>query len=365
MKKLVILLCAVMLLLCSNAFAKVVTVTGVGASQTEAQNDAMRVAVEQAVGSLIDSQTIVDKSMVLEDNIYATSKGFVQSVDIVSTQRTPDGGYRVIANVDVDTNPNSKLMNELTRLQVIQVNMRNAKIAVVIPEEHIRYRIPDPAGETAVVKKFLEAGFQNIIDISRDRLTYNQPFNMNEAQLQNFAQSMQADILVVGQAFSEGAGDVGQFINGRRTNVVSCKARVEAKMYIARTGQIIAADGTYGAGVDITEAIAAKKALADAGEKMGDYLVEQVLNMYSGNRQQMEMTVIANGISDINTVKLGLNGVPGVKNVAFNNYSNGRGVLSIQYSGAPQTLFKHLQENVDINLELTESTFNTITVKVR
>lgn len=365
MKKLVILLCAVMLLLCSNAFAKVVTVTGVGASQTEAQNDAMRVAVEQAVGSLIDSQTIVDKSMVLEDNIYATSKGFVQSVDIVSTQRTPDGSYRVTANVDVDTNPNSKLMNELTRLQVIQVNMRNAKIAVVIPEEHIRYRIPDPAGETAVVKKFLEAGFQNIIDISRDRLTYNQPFNMNEAQLQNFAQSMQADILVVGQAFSEGAGDVGQFINGRRTNVVSCKARVEAKMYIARTGQIIAADGTYGAGVDITEAIAAKKALADAGEKMGDYLVEQVLNMYSGNRQQMEMTVIANGISDINTVKLGLNGVPGVKNVAFNNYSNGRGVLSIQYSGSPQTLFKHLQENVELNLELTESTFNTITVKVR
>ena len=188
---------------------------------------------------------------------------------------------------------------------------------------------------------------------------------MNEAQLQNFAQSMQADILVVGQAFSEGAGDVGQFINGRRTNVVSCKARVEAKMYIARTGQIIAADGTYGAGVDITEAIAAKKALADAGEKMGDYLVEQVLNMYSGNRQQMEMTVIANGISDINTVKLGLNGIPGVKNVAFNNYSNGRGVLSIQYSGSPQTLFKHLQENVELNLELTESTFNTITVKVR
>lgn len=345
MKKLVILLCAVMMLLCSSAFAKVVTVTGVGASQTEAQNDAMRVAVEQAVGSLIDSQTIVDKSMVLEDNIYATSKGFVQSVDIVSTQRTADGGYRVTANV--------------------QVNMRNAKIAVVIPEEHIRYRIPDPAGETAVVKKFLEAGFQNIIDISKDRLTYNQPFNMNEAQLQNFAQSMQADILVVGQAFSEGAGDIGQFINGRRTNVVSCKARVEAKMYIARTGQIIAADGTYGAGVDITEAIAAKKALADAGEKMGDYLVEQVLNMYSGNRQQMEMTVIANGISDINTVKLGLNGVPGVKNVAFNNYSNGRGMLSIQYSGSPQTLFKHLQENVELNLELTESTFNTITVKVR
>lgn len=365
MRKLVLLLLALLLFVCSSAFAKVVTVTGVGASQTEAQNDAMRVAVEQAVGSLIDSQTIVDKSVVLEDNIYATSQGFVQKVDIVSTQRTADGGYRVTANVYVDTNPNSRLMNELTRLKVIQVNMRNAKIAVVIPEEHIKYRIPDPAGETAVIKKFLASGFTNIIDISKERLTYNQPFNLNADQLQHFAQTMQADILVVGQAFSEGAGDVGQFFNGKRTNVVSCKARVEAKMYIARTGQIIAADGTYGAGVDITESIAAKKALADAGAKMGDYLVEQVLNTYSGNRQQVEMTVIANGINDINAVKLALNGVPGVKNVTFNNYSNGHGVLVIQYSGAPQTLFAHLQNNVDLNLELQESTFNTLTVMVK
>lgn len=87
--------------------------------------------------------------------------------------------------------------------------------------------------------------------------------------------------------------------------------------------------------------------------------------MYSSNRQQLEMTVIANGINDINTVKLGLNGIPGVKNVTFNNYSGGRGVLGIQYSGSPQTLFAHLQNNVDLNLELQESTFNTITVVVR
>lgn len=53
MKKLMMLLLAALLLITSSAFAKVVTVTGVGATQTEAQNDAMRVAVEQAVGSLI------------------------------------------------------------------------------------------------------------------------------------------------------------------------------------------------------------------------------------------------------------------------------------------------------------------------
>jgi len=54
----------------------------------------------------------------------------------------------------------------------------------------------------------------------------------------------------------------------------------------------------------------------------------------------------------------------GVKNVTFNNYNNGRGVISLQYSGAPQTLFARLQQNMDYNLQLEESTFNTLTIVV-
>lgn len=253
-----------------------------------------------------------------------------------------------------------------------QTLMRDTKIAVVIPEVHLRRRLIDPAGETAVIKKFLEAGFQNVIDISEKRWDYNQPEYMTADELQELASSFQADILVVGEAFSEYVGDVNQFLPSRsryhagpRTGVVSCRARLEAKMYIARTGQIIATEGTYGSGADIAEAIAAKKALAQAGEKMGDYLVGQLLGAYGVSRQGFELTVIANSINDVNRVKRALLNVQGVTGATLNSYSNNRATISVKYAGSPTDLYTRLQRETDVDLELRESTPNSMIVEVR
>lgn len=370
MRKVVGAILACLLLAGTTSMAQEVTVNGYGTTQNEAERDAMRNGVEQVAGSLVNSETDTHNFELVRDEIHTTTGGYVKNCRVINSFQNADGMYQVTAVVDVDTQPDSKLMSKLMQHKVADVNMRDAKIAVMIPEMHLRYRIPDPAGETAVVKKFLEAGFQNMIDMSNRRYNYNQPQYMNQEQLRDLAQSMQADILVVGEAFSEGAGDVAQFLPKQRyrrpnTGIVSCRARVEAKMYIARTGQIIAADGAYGSGADITESIASKKALAQAGAKMGDYLVGQLMNNYSGNRQAFEVVVIANSVNDINRVKNVLGTLPGVNGVNFNNYANGRGVLSIKYTGSAPNLFELLQRNTDMDLDLESSSFNAMTVRVR
>ena len=341
------------------ASAQQVTATGYGSTAAEAENDALRTAVENVVGTLLDAQTIVDKNTVLQDEIYTSSRGFIRHYDVLRTQQTAAGAWSVTVAADVDSEPDSKLMDALTRERLIAVNMRNAKIAVILDASNA-----SGSGESAVVDSFLQAGFQNIVDISNARRLYNQPYYMDASQLQSLAQSLRADILLVGQAYSDCSGDVGQFIGGRHTGILSCQARIAAKMYIARTGQVLAAHSTEGAGADITEAVAAGKALTAAGNAMGEYMVQQLLDRYSGNRQQLELTVLANSLQEINTVKQALASLQGVKNVTFNNYNNGRGVISLQYSGAPQTLFALLQQNMDYNLQLEESTFNTLTIVV-
>lgn len=341
------------------ASAQQVTATGYGSTAAEAENDALRAAVENVVGTLLDAQTIVDKNTVLQDEIYTSSRGFIRHYDVLRTQQTAAGAWSVTVAADVDSEPDSKLMDALTRERLIAVNMRNAKIAVILDASNA-----SGSGESAVVDSFLQAGFQNIVDISNARRLYNQPYYMDASQLQSLAQSLRADILLVGQAYSDCSGDVGQFIGGRHTGILSCQARIAAKMYIARTGQVLAAHSTEGAGADITEAVAAGKALTAAGNAMGEYMVQQLLDRYSGNRQQLELTVLANSLQEINTVKQALASLQGVKNVTFNNYNNGRGVISLQYSGAPQTLFALLQQNMDYNLQLEESTFNTLTIVV-
>ena len=364
MRKLIALLVLVLSFgITCNVFAKNVTVTGVGSTAVEAENDALRMAVENTLGVLVDSQTLVDKNIVVEDTIYANSKGFVSDYKVLSKKQDYNG-WKVTIDAIVDTNPDSKLMSELTRLGLIDNVLRNPKIAIMMEEKHINYRIPNATSEIAITNKFIESGFDNMLDINKERVMYNNPYAMNAEELDNIARSMQADILIVGQAFSERAGDVGKFIPGNigRTGVKSCRARIEAKMYIARTGQIIAANGFNAGGADTTEAVAAKVALQNAGEQIGEYLVEKLLGFAAGNRKQLEVVVLASDFNKMNGVKSALASLYGVKNAQIASYSNGRAVIRVQYGGAPQTLYNLLQESGECNVELRSATYNTLTV---
>ena len=355
------LLVALLIICSAVAMANRVTVTGEGTTAAEAENEALRTAVEQAVGVLVDSQTLVEKNIVLQDQIYTQSRGFVTNYTVTNRQQM-SGTWRVTIDATVDTEPNSKLMNELTRLGIIDVQLRNPRIAVCIPETHISHRIPDPAGETAIIKALIDAGFSNVVAV---QVSENNPLNMNATSLGRTAQEFGVDIVIVGEAFSEDGGDPAQYLpGGKSSGLRACRARVEAKMYIAKTGQIIAADGKYGSGVDNLENIAAKKALATAGKSMGEYFVAQITSLYL-SRQDVKVIVYGSDFSKIKRVQTTIERVPGVKGSNLAEYGGGKGVYSVKYNGAPQTLWERMQDVTSDNLDLVEITYNTVTVRVR
>ena len=364
MRKIFAMAVVLLILFTGSAFAKNVTVTGQGATASDAENDALRMAVEKTLGVLVDSQTLVQNSMVINDQIYTQSRGFITNYEVTSRQQTPYG-WQVTINADVDDNPNSKLMSELTRLGIIDTRLRNPRIAVYVPESHIQYRIPDPAGETAIVKALTEAGFSNVTEVG-SRLSVSKPMNMNTAQMTQAANQLGVDIMIVGEAFSEGLGDAAQWLPGNQTSKMqSCRARLEAKMFIVKTGQIIAADGKYGSAIDSSESLAAKKALASAGQQMGEYFIEQLMTLGSGNRQSMQVVVIGSDFTKINRVQAALAQVRNVSNVNLSSYQGGKGVFTINYSGSPQTLFNELQSIADIDLTLKSIDYNVLNIIVR
>ncbi|MBR1645556.1 MAG: hypothetical protein IJ685_02140 [Selenomonadaceae bacterium] len=363
MKRFAAIIFSLLIIFSATAFAKNVTVTGTGMTPSDAENDALRLAVENTLGVLVDSETLVQNSMLIRDQIYTQSRGFVTDYSVVNREQVA-GSWRVTINATVDDQPNSKLMNELTRLGIINVQLRNPKIAVYVPESHIQYRVPDPAGETAIVKALINAGFSNVTEVGA-RLNVPNPLKMSAAQMSQAAQQFGADIMIVGEAFSEGVGDPAQWLPGKQsTNMQACRARVEAKMFIVRTGQIIAADGKYGSTYDNSQAVASKKALAAAGQQMGEYFVEQITGMYT-SQQNVEVVVYAADFSKINLVQSALGQVNRVKNVNLSTYENGRAVFSVQYGGSPQTLFNELQALMTVDLSLQSITYNTLTISVR
>ena len=181
--------------------------------------------------------------------------------------------------------------------------------------------------------------------------------------MENIARSRNVDILIVGEAFSEGVGDVGKFLpSGGNTGIVSCKARLEAKIFIAKTGQIISAKGTYGTAADLTEYIAGKKALENAGEQMGDYIVEKLLNYGSSTRQNLEVVVAASDFNKINVINSAMQKIRGVESSMVTDYNNGKATLSVKYSGTPQSLFNQLNQAVNFNINLQSLSYNTLNI---
>ncbi|MBR4905108.1 MAG: hypothetical protein IKZ53_10610 [Selenomonadaceae bacterium] len=363
MKKFAVIIFALMMIICAEASAKNVTVTGTGITPSEAENDALRAAIEDAVGLFVDSETLVQNSMLINDQIYMNSRGFVNDYVVLSREQIPNG-WRVTINATVDDQPDSKLMNELTRLGLINVRLRNPKIAVYVPEQHLNYSVNGSGGETAIVKILLNAGFSNVVEVGTG-LNYQSPMAMNVAQMKQAAEKFGADIMIVGESFSEGVGDLGNYLPGNQvTNMQACRARVEAKMFIVKTGQVIAADGKYGSAYDNSQAIAAKKALTSAGEQMGNYFVEQITGMYT-SRQAVEVIVYGADFSKINLVQNALGKVYRAKNVNLSSYEGGRAVFNVGYDGSPQTLFNELQALTPAELVLQALAYNTLTIYVK
>lgn len=367
MKKAWGVLLAALLFLPGNSMATTVIADGQGATLQEAEKVAMRNAVEKTVGSLIHSKTTVSMNQVLSDEIYAISEGYVKNYTLLNKKIVSDGIY-VRASVEVDTSPDSKLMSTLTRLKITDVNMRNARIAVSIPLVYEYETQNNSLAETEVLKKLSAAGFQNIITSKDMESSGYQNYDTTDdssEQMKEIADSVQADILVVGEAVCENVGDVGQFIDGENVGLLSGRVTIQAKVYMADTGQLIAVNDISGSGMDITEKGAMQKALCQAGSEMGEYLSNHMMEYFSGNRQQMRMIIRTDHMAQIQEIQQALSRVPGVQSVNCNEYRQGQGVISLIYDGSVSSLWTQLQEETLLRLQLVENTLNTITILVK
>lgn len=109
-KRIISLLGISLALFIQTAAAQQVVVDGMGTDKESALRDASRNAVEQVVGTMIDSKTLVNNAVVALDTIYTKSQGFVTNQEILS-QDERDGMVHVRARIDVNTNPDSQLMS--------------------------------------------------------------------------------------------------------------------------------------------------------------------------------------------------------------------------------------------------------------
>ncbi|PID55995.1 hypothetical protein CSB45_13660 [candidate division KSB3 bacterium] len=237
------------------------------------------------------------------------------------------------------------------------------RFMVVIPEVHISRRVPDPAGETEIIRKFLEKGL-TVVDQQQIAAIRNQEKVLNAVNNPQAAAALGiefgADVIVIGEAFSEFAE--------RKETLVSCRARIEAKAIQTSTGRILATNGMEAGGADISELIAGKAALRNAGGRLANYFITQLCENVTFDRHQP--SVIEISLTNVNfrqvqrfvsSVEL-LSGVQKTQQQVTGNTAR----LQVQYAGSAEELATLITENNSSGLqfELTGLSANKINVTV-
>jgi curli biogenesis system outer membrane secretion channel CsgG len=208
------------------------------------------------------------------------------------------------------------------------------------------FRPPDPAGETEIIKRFLEFGFEMVDAKQYEKLRSEKSFAdaFDDPKLAaQIAAKYGADIVIVGEAFSEYARGLN--------NMVSCRARVEAKAIITNTARVLATEGFHGSGLDISEVIAGKTALKKAGAQIADYFLAQLcvagedvaatLGKGAGAASRESQIKFTNvDFSKSSSITKMLESINGVTKVERLSFADNAAVYSITHSGATDNLIE-------------------------
>jgi len=125
----------------SHAEPQVVSATGVAPytagndamARDAALLDAMRKAVEQAVGTMVAAETLVEDYQVVRDNIFTKTQGYIQKYDI--TNAGPKGNlYEVTISATVAV---ENLKNDLAALGLLQARVEKPRVLFMIAEQNI------------------------------------------------------------------------------------------------------------------------------------------------------------------------------------------------------------------------------------
>jgi hypothetical protein len=147
----------------------------------------------------------------------------------------------LIAKVETRENRIEKIKKELG-------DKKRPTVSIKIAEQHFGQRVIDPAAETELSLILQQCGF-TVVD---DQAT-NHPA-----------------IEITGEAFSA--------YGMRKGNLISCRSRIELKAHERSTGKLLAVDRQTSVAVDIAEQTAAKTALQNAADELGDRLLPKLVS---------------------------------------------------------------------------------------
>ena len=308
-------------------------------AREKAIDDALRRAVEQAVGTMISSDTLTNNFQLVHDKILAQTAGYVKSYQIAKEERTGDE-YRVTVLADVGKD---NLLRSLEALGLLHVLKEKPKVMVII-DEKVGGLFGTTAwenvgqAESTIMEHLSAAGFAVVdpatvrANVPRDkalRLLEGDPKAAAALGLQYGAQ-----VLITGRALSKNAG--GKLLG---TNMQSIQAVLQARVVRTDDGRVIATRSEQETKAHIDEMQGGVLAIKEASQRLSAALTNDILNSWKREvyGRSQEITLVISGLVSyrhLAAVRKFLEGdLQGVKAVHQRSFTQGTAELLLDYGG--------------------------------
>jgi hypothetical protein len=253
----------------------------VALARDAAIEDALRRSVEETVGTMVESHTLVENFQLVSDRIYSQSHGYIKRYRILKEEEA-DQVLRVRVEAAVAT---GHLKDDLSALHLLIARVHKPRMMILIEETvsgASRQVLPssDPSQvENILARRFMDKGFY-LVDRAQVRKKLNRDqvsslIEEDEKGARALGSGYGAEVIILGKAGARPL-PIKDLKALNLSGMKSCQAQVTVKAFRADTGEMLASASETAAAVHIDETAAESEALKNAGEKLAPLLIDQI-----------------------------------------------------------------------------------------
>ncbi len=341
----------------------------------DAIKDALRKAVEQKVGTIIESSTITQNFEMIEDKIYARSQGFVKEFRVLS-EGEKDGVYQVNIRAVVLA---GKIRDDINAGLLVIRGKNVPRVLVMMSEQNIG----DPTAkswwgstdgfsanigtvENTFINEWIPKGLK-FVDRQAllGKLTIGPAMSKispDDKEIIEFGQKSGAEIVVIGKALAVDQGSLyGKDMHSYRGDMSVRIINLDDAVILATTTESAVAHF-------INPTTGGTKALQAVAKKAAAVLLTKILERWRVDiHDGGTITVTFNAVKkskQLRTLeKFMRNHIRGVTDVRQRSYRKKVATLEVDMEGSAQDLAIILEEKKwpGFSIEIDEITANTVT----
>ncbi|MEE2959864.1 MAG: flagellar assembly protein T N-terminal domain-containing protein [Myxococcota bacterium] len=340
-------------------------------ARDRAIQDAQRKAVEQALGLMVSSETLMSNFQLISDEILTKASGYVRGYKILKEGRTEDGIYEVTIKAKVGR---SVLKSDLQGVLAILETKNMPRVLVMISEQNVGgggkpwWQSGGTVSMDAAENTFIDAWRPKGIEfVDRQALTgeistrgplAQEP---SASEVKTFGAKVGAEVVVVGKAI---ALDKGAIMN---TAMRSVQATLSLRAINVDSGRVLATAIVNKANPHVDPIVGGTLALKKAAEAAAEELLQKILAVWEHEASGPSKLVLkVKNIPKFRVLRtmqkfLG-NQVRGMQKIRQRSYRGGVAELEVEFNGSTSDLAIELEEKRfnGYSLEIEEITGNVV-----